>query len=123
MHYILEGDHIQSALSHSMNSFLQLANAARVMNLYRNHTHYVSLVYLDIHEFYTYTLEDHSKSTEIKTEETLKLAERWEQHPPPVPSDHIEIAKRSLEIHMVSHTLSVSSPYNTECGLSLGFLC
>ena len=37
------------------------------------------------------------KSTETKTEETLTLAERWEQHPPPVPSDTRDLAIRSLD--------------------------
>lgn len=58
---------------------------------------------LDIHEFYTYTLEDGSKTTETKTEETLKLAERWEQHPPPVPTEAKEIATAMTEARVRSN--------------------
>lgn len=51
----------------------------------------------DIQEFYRYTLDDDNKSTENKTEETLKLAERWEGHPPPVPFEVTNLAKKSLD--------------------------
>ena len=51
----------------------------------------------DIQEFYQYTLDDDSKSAESKTEETLKLAERWQSHPPPVPSEVAELAQKSLD--------------------------
>ena len=51
----------------------------------------------DIQEFYQYTLDDDSKSAESKTEETLKLAERWQSHPPPVPSEFTELAQKSLD--------------------------
>ena len=39
---------------------------------------------------------DDSKSAENKTEETLRLAERWQNHPPPVPSEVTELALKSL---------------------------
>ncbi len=52
---------------------------------------------LDINEFYNYTLEDKAKSVEAKTEETCQLAEKWENHSPPVPSDKVDLAKRTLD--------------------------
>lgn len=51
---------------------------------------------LDIQEFYVVTLEDSNKSPSDKTEETLKLAQRWEQHPPPIPVDVKQRAQKSL---------------------------
>ena len=36
------------------------------------------------------------KSTEVKTEETLTLAEQWEKHPPPVPTATTDLAVKSL---------------------------
>ena len=61
----------------------------------------ISFLRTDIHEFHTYTLESHSKSTETKTEETLKLAERWEQYPPPIPTEQTEIARKTLDVSKV----------------------
>lgn len=58
----------------------------------------------DIHDFYSFTLESTAKSTETKTEETLTLAERWEKHPPPVPSDTANLAAKSLEVRVSSTT-------------------
>lgn len=59
---------------------------------------------LDIHDFYSFTLESTVKSTETKTEETLTLAERWEKHPPPVPTDTTNLAVKSLDILRTGHT-------------------
>ena len=55
----------------------------------------------DIQEFYTCTLEDHAKSTEVKTEETLRLVERWEQHPPPIPVEAVDFAEKALQVHII----------------------
>jgi hypothetical protein len=52
---------------------------------------------LDIHDFYSYTLESNAKTTETKTEETLHLAEKWENHPPPVPAETAQLAAKSLD--------------------------
>lgn len=60
----------------------------------------------DIQEFYRYTLVDDSKSTENKTEETLKLAERWQSHPPPVPSEVTDLAQKSLDGMVCLHSLN-----------------
>lgn len=43
-------------------------------------------LHTDIHEFYTYTLEDRSKGADVKTSETIQLAERWEGHGAPIPA-------------------------------------
>ena len=51
----------------------------------------------DIHDFYSYTLEDAAKTTQVKTEETLTLAERWEKHPPPVPTETRDLAEKALD--------------------------
>lgn len=51
---------------------------------------------LDIHDFYSFTLESTAKTTEAKTEETLTLAEKWENHPPPVPTETSDLAVKSL---------------------------
>ena len=61
--------------------------------------------FADIQEFYRYTLVDDSKSTENKTEETLKLAERWQGHPPPVPSEVTNLAQKSLDGMVCLHSL------------------
>ena len=53
---------------------------------------------LDIQEFYSHTLENTSKTPETKTEEALKLAERWEQHDPPIPVETTELVKKTLEV-------------------------
>ena len=37
------------------------------------------------------------KTTEVKTEETLILAEQWEKHPPPVPTATTDLAVKSLD--------------------------
>jgi len=52
---------------------------------------------LDINEFYSYTLDDKTKSVETKTEETCQLAEKWESHSPPVPSEKVDLARRTLD--------------------------
>ena len=60
------------------------------------------LFVLDINEFYNCTLEDSSKSVQVKTLETCQLAEKWENVSPHVPSDKVDRAKRTLE-DKVSH--------------------
>jgi guanylate kinase/C-terminal processing protease CtpA/Prc len=61
---------------------------------------------LDIHDFYSYTLESNAKTTETKTEETLHLAEKWENHPPPVPAETAQLAAKSLDTRVNSNTAS-----------------
>jgi C-terminal processing protease CtpA/Prc len=61
---------------------------------------------LDIHDFYSYTLESNAKTTETKTEETLHLAEKWENHPPPVPAETAQLAAKSLDARVNSNTAS-----------------
>ena len=55
----------------------------------------------DIQEFYSHTLENTSKTTETKTDETLKLAERWEQRDPPIPVETTELVKKTLDVDKV----------------------
>lgn len=61
---------------------------------------------LDIHDFYSFTLESTVKTTDTKTEETLNLAEKWENHPPPIPTETAELAAKSLETRVAGHTAS-----------------
>ncbi|KAL5476132.1 hypothetical protein EMCRGX_G026040 [Ephydatia muelleri] len=51
---------------------------------------------LDIHEFYTITLEDSNKSADVKTQETLQLAERWEGHTSPIPAEVTVYVQKTL---------------------------
>ncbi|XP_064393850.1 disks large 1 tumor suppressor protein-like [Halichondria panicea] len=55
---------------------------------------------LDIHEFYTYTLEDRTKTVDVKTSEANQLAERWEGHGAPVPAEVQDQARQSLSKDM-----------------------
>ena len=59
------------------------------------------LISPDIQEFHSHTLENTSKTTETKTDETLKLAERWEQRDPPIPVETTELVKKTLEVDKV----------------------
>lgn len=61
-------------------------------------------LHTDINEFYTYTLEDSSKSVAIKTDETSQLAEKWESVSPPVPAASVTIAKK-IEVYIFIEVL------------------
>ena len=58
----------------------------------------MSCSFIDIHEFYTYTLEDGTKTVDTKTLETVQLAERWEKHDAPIPAEVRNHARQTLEV-------------------------
>ncbi|XP_019857331.1 PREDICTED: disks large homolog 4-like isoform X1 [Amphimedon queenslandica] len=51
---------------------------------------------LDIQEFYEVTLENAAKPVDVKTEETRKLAEKWEDSNPPIPVNVRRLAQHTI---------------------------
>lgn len=75
-------------------------------------------MFADIHEFYTYTLEDSDKTVDVKTSETLQLVERWENQDGPIPAEIQEQAKHTLVCGVNSPCFS---PWSQLCGCFLLF--
>lgn len=57
---------------------------------------------LDIQEFYEYTLDNAAKTVEVKTAETRELADKWNEHDPPVPLEARKLGQ--LAVDAVSDT-------------------
>ena len=57
----------------------------------------------DIQEFYEVTLDNAAKPVDVKTEETRKLAEKWEDSNPPIP-----VNVRRLAQHTIAPSIHVS---------------
>ncbi len=86
----------------SLSVDLNLTSLHYAPQLFINMWHFA-----DIHEFYTYTLEDRTKTVDVKTSEANQLAERWEGHGAPVPAEVQDQARQSL---VCGINYSVNSP-------------